>query len=112
MELGNSCKKRLVRTARGSRMDFKSTSTKPVTPKFKLKQKSQHFMAVSQSVTKLGKKLISNMTSLPISRVESKLHNGTVVATGAKDPSLTIRNRASQVQLVTLESIVNQQRRK
>ena len=112
VELDNSCKKRLVRTARGSRGDFKSISTKTVTPKLKLKQRSQHYKAVSQSVTKLGKKLVSKMTSLPITRNESRLHNRTVVATGAKDSALAIKNRASHVQLVTLESIVNQQRRK
>ena len=113
VELDNSCKKRLVRTARGSQGDFKSISTKPVTPKLKLKQRSQNNKAVSQSVTKLGKKLVSKMTSLPLTRNESRLHNRTtVVGTGVKDSALAIKNRASHIQLVTLESIVNQQRRK
>ena len=89
-------------------MDFKSISTKPVTPKLKLKQRSQHLKTVSVSVTKLAKKLTSTMASLPITKVESKLQP----ATGAKDGALAIKNRASHIQLVTLESIVNQQRRK
>ena len=63
-------------------------------------------------MTKLGKKLISKMTSLPITKNVSRLHNRTVVGMGAKDSALAIKNRASHVQLVTLESIVNQQRRK